>query len=186
MKDGQRTLLERAYRAANVPATLLHVGMFSIDHGDEELRSASYELLGAVCDYLEYDKNPVIAPQGKSSLDLSNLSQHLMLSYPAGFIPEDPNTFVVHLSERLSRFIPGLTLDFITEICSSMDKAEPPQRIKCLQYMSPWIGNLLKFCDPSSSLYEHSSAKVRDTIRLLVDLAIADLGVSSILRFQAR
>jgi hypothetical protein len=34
------------------------------DHDDEELRSAAYELLGAVCTYLEYDKNPIIASQG--------------------------------------------------------------------------------------------------------------------------
>lgn len=64
MKDGQRPLLDRAFRLTNVSATLLHVGMLSIDNDDEELRSAAYDLLGAVCTYLEYDKNPVIVSQG--------------------------------------------------------------------------------------------------------------------------
>lgn len=47
-----------------MPATLLHVGLLSIDAQDEELRSAAYDLLGAVCTYLSYDKNPVVASKG--------------------------------------------------------------------------------------------------------------------------
>lgn len=92
----------------------------------------------------------------------------------AGFIPEDPNTFVVQLSDRLADFAPRLTLDFITEVTSGMSKAAPAQRIHCLQYLCPWIRNLAKFCDPASHLYEHSGARLRDAIRLLVDLTIAD------------
>jgi hypothetical protein len=38
--------------------------MLSIDSEDEELRSAAYDLLGAVCSYLGYDKNPVVASKG--------------------------------------------------------------------------------------------------------------------------
>lgn len=35
--------------------------MLNIDTEDEELRSAAYDLLGAVCSYLNYEKNPVVA-----------------------------------------------------------------------------------------------------------------------------
>jgi neurofibromin 1 len=96
----------------------------------------------------------------------------------AGFIPEDPGTFVVNLSNRLAQFAPHLTLDFITEVSSRMDKATPTQRLHCLQYLNPWIPNLVKYCDPASPLYEHSGARLRDTIRLLVELTTSDLGVS--------
>lgn len=92
----------------------------------------------------------------------------------AGFIPEDPNVFVVQLSDRLADHAPQLTLDFITEVTSGMSKAAPALRIHCLQYMRPWIRNLAKFCNPTSRLYEHSGARLRDAIRLLVDLTIAD------------
>ena len=51
-------------RFSNVPAALLHIGFLSIDLNDEELRGAAYELLAAVCDYLKYDKNPIVAPKG--------------------------------------------------------------------------------------------------------------------------
>jgi hypothetical protein len=98
----------------------------------------------------------------------------------AGFIPEDPSTFVVLLSDRLARFASHLTLDFITEVSSGMEKATPAQRITCLQYLSPWMPNLAKYCDPANALYEHSGARLRDAIRLLVDLTTADHGVSSI------
>lgn len=64
MKDGQRPLMERAFRFTNVSAALLHISMLNADHDDEDIHSAAYELLGAVCTYLEYDKNPIIAPQG--------------------------------------------------------------------------------------------------------------------------
>lgn len=72
MKDSQ-TPAERFSRFSNVPATLLHVGMFSIDHEDEELRSAAYDLLGAVCSYLKYDKSPIVASKGMCRCYLTTL-----------------------------------------------------------------------------------------------------------------
>ena len=81
------------------------------------------------------------------------------------------------MSERLAEFAPRLTLDFVTEASSGMEKAEGQQRINCLQYIRPWISNLAKFCDPGNALYEHSGAKLRDTIRLLVDITIANFVV---------
>lgn len=95
----------------------------------------------------------------------------------AGFIPEDPHTFALQMSARLAQFVPRLTLDFVTEASSGMEKAEGHQRINYLQYISPWISNLAKFCDPGSVLYEHSGAKLRDTIRLLVDITTGNFVV---------
>lgn len=113
-------------------------------------------------------------PKVRSRFQSHAFSRLIFIYDVAGFIPGDPNTFVVQLSDRLAHFAPKLTLDFITEVCAGMSKAAPAQRISCLQYMCPWIRNLAKFCDPSSSLYEHSGARLRDAIRLLVDLTIAD------------
>jgi hypothetical protein len=177
MKDGQRALMERALGFTSVSSTLLHVGMLSIDHGDEELRGAAYDLLGAICTYLGYDKNPIVAPEGRFGAPYFRSCIDI-ISIVAGFIPEDPSTFVIRLSSRLAHFASHLTLDFITEVCSRMDKATAAQRINCLQYLSPWIPNLAKYCDPANPLYEHSGARLRDAIRLLVDLTTSDYGVS--------
>jgi hypothetical protein len=67
LKDVQAPLSERFSRFSNVPATLLHVGLLNIDINDEELRAAAYDLLGAVCTYLNFVKSPIVAPKGKSS-----------------------------------------------------------------------------------------------------------------------
>ena len=66
LKEVQAPLSEQFSRFSNVPASLLHIGFLSVDLTDEELRGAAYELLAAVCDYLKYDKNPIVAPKGNT------------------------------------------------------------------------------------------------------------------------
>lgn len=94
-------------------------------------------------------------------------------------IPGRAGPFVTQLSEKLSSFAPQLTLDFIQEVTANMGKSSVAQRISCLQYMSPWIKNLPKFTDPTSRLYEQSGARLRDCVRVLIDLTMADQEVRS-------
>ncbi|KAF9527976.1 hypothetical protein CPB83DRAFT_363170 [Crepidotus variabilis] len=157
LKEAQTAQAERFSRFSNVPATLLHIGFLSVDLNDEELRGAAYDLLGAVCDYLKYDRSPIVACK-------------------AGFIPGDPIAFVAQLSEKLAEFAPQLTLDFIHEVSAaitSMDKTAIAHRISCLSYMSPWIQNLSYFANATHNLYERSGARMRDCIRTLADLSLA-------------
>ncbi|KAJ3504772.1 hypothetical protein NLJ89_g7765 [Agrocybe chaxingu] len=152
LKEVQAPLTERFSRFSNVPATLLHIGFLSVDLDDEELRGAAYDLLGAVCSYLKYDKSPIVANKG------------------------DPIAFVLQLSEKLAEFAPQLTLDFIHEVSAamtSMDKSTGSRRISCLQYMSPWIQNLSLFANATHPLFERSGARLRDCIRTLADLSLA-------------
>jgi hypothetical protein len=150
--------------------------MLSIGLNDEELRGAAYDLLGAVCTYLKFDKNPIVASKGgRICLVLFPLTDSAYTA--AGFIPGDPGTFVVQLSERLAEFAPELTLDFMSEVSAAMalmDKTAVARRINCLRYMSPWVKNLTHFPNPTSPLYERSGARLRDCIRVLSDLSIAD------------
>jgi hypothetical protein len=97
---------------------------------------------------------------------------------------------VINLSEKLAEFAPELTIDFISEVCIGMElvgekggakpgdkvtsKMSTAQRINCLQYMSPWVKNLACFPNPASPHYEHSGARLRDGVRMLSDLTIAD------------
>ncbi|CAA7259350.1 unnamed protein product [Cyclocybe aegerita] len=157
LKEVQAPMTERFSRFSNVPATLLHIGFLSVDLDDEELRGAAYDLLGAVCSYLKYDKSPIVASK-------------------VGFISGDPIAFVLQLSEKLAEFAPQLTLDFIHEVSAamtSMDKSTGSRRIGCLQYMSPWIQNLSLFANATHPLFERSGARLRDCIRTLADLSLA-------------
>lgn len=89
-------------------------------------------------------------------------------------MPGKPVTFVTQLSEKLAIFAPELSLDFVSQVCVELDKATVQQKAFCLQYMNPWIKNMNKFCNPSSKLYELSTARLRDCIRLLIDLTVRD------------
>ncbi|KAL0576959.1 Ras GTPase activating protein ira2 [Marasmius crinis-equi] len=175
LKDSLAPMSERFMRFSNVPATLLHIGMLSVDPQDEELRCAGYDLLGAVCTYLNFDKSPVIAAKGDVRLPLLDL---LLTVDSAGFIPGDMNAFVINLSARLAQFAPQLTLDFISEVAAAMTAMERKavmqilQRINCLRYMNPWIKNLESFANPTNALFERSGARLRDCIRVLIDLTI--------------
>ena len=65
LKETTSPLSESFSRFSNVPATLLHVGLQCVDINDEELRASAYDLLGAVCTYLNFDKSPIVAAKGK-------------------------------------------------------------------------------------------------------------------------
>ncbi|KAF9067659.1 hypothetical protein BDP27DRAFT_1225535 [Rhodocollybia butyracea] len=169
IKDQQMPLAERFMRFSNVPATLLHIGMLSVDLYDEELRASAYDLLGAVCTYLNYDKSPLIAPK-------------------AGFVPGTINGFIIDLSTRLAQFAPQLTLDFISEVVAAVTVTEKNKNIhviNCLRYMNPWIKNLELFANPTSSLYERSGARLRDCIRVLSDLSVIlpETAISGVQRY---
>lgn len=144
---------ERFPRLSNIAATLLNIGMININHENEALRGAAYDLLSAVCSYLRYEGNPIPSK---------------------GFIPARPSAYIVIFSQRLANFAPRLTVDFLVEVCGGLEKCAVEQRISSLQYISPWIKNLTLFCDPASKYYEHSGAKLRDCVRLLIDITMRD------------
>lgn len=148
----------------------MQIGFLSVDLNDEELRGAAYELLAAVCDYLKYDKHPIVAPNG---MPFCVSEEYFLDLCIAGFIPGDPTAFVAQLSEKLAEFAPQLTLDFIHEVSASMDKSAIANRISCLSCMSPWIQNLSHFANATHALYERSGARLRDCIRTLADLSLS-------------
>ncbi|KAH9927288.1 uncharacterized protein B0H18DRAFT_1161603 [Fomitopsis serialis] len=155
MRSVQLPGTERRSRFSNVVATLLHVGMLGVNSREEDVRIAANELLQAVCIYLDFEGKPLVA--SKSSL-VNGL----------------PEPFLVQLSEGLATFAPHLTLDFVTEISTSMGRESIPDRILCIQYMAPWLRNLAYFMDPTSKHYDPSTTKFRDCVRVLVDLTMAD------------
>ena len=81
---------------------------------------------------------------------------------------------MIQLSERLSQHAPQLTLDFLNEVALGMERSTVQQKIHCLQYMSPWIKNLVHFADPTTRLFDQSGARLRDCIRFLISLTLQD------------
>lgn len=87
------------------------------------------------------------------------------------YVPTNTSAYMCSFSERLSRFIPNLTMDFMAEFCLGFEVATTSQRIMALQYLHPWIKNLAHFGDPAHDLYDPSQRKLKDIIGLLIDIS---------------
>lgn len=148
--------------------------MISIMSDDDEPRAPAYELLAAVCTYLDYDGKPSLPSKCVLTITFLKLACCSDYTFQALFISSYPAPYLVQLSEGLSNFAPQLTLDFLSEVAAGMSKASVSQRIICLQYMSPWIKNLVHWMNPLSKFYEGSGSKLRDCIRVLIDLTMAE------------
>lgn len=55
-----------------------------------------------------------------------------------------------------------------------MEKSTVQQKIHSLQYMSPWVKNLVYFADPTTRWFDQSGARLRDSIRYLITLTLQD------------
>jgi len=55
-----------------------------------------------------------------------------------------------------------------------MERSTVQYKIHRLQYMSPWVRNLVHFADPTTRLFDQSGARLRDCIRLLINLTQQD------------
>jgi hypothetical protein len=158
-------------RLSDVSAALLNVGLLNVCDEDELLRGAAYDLLFAVCAYVNYEANPLVPLRGMSNVIMS--TQDRSRSRAVGpFIPSNIAAFILPFSERLANFVPQLTLDLIAEFSVGFEKASTAQKITCLQYLNPWIKNLALFAIPTHQLFEPSGGKLKESIRTLVDITV--------------
>ena len=136
-----------------------------------ELSGASYELLAAVVGSFDLDASPIMTTKGGFMIPFVrtyvNDTSGLWIGGPS-------SPFLVSLSERIASLVPHLTLDFVSEVCSTLSKSDTTLKLHCLSYMSPWLKNLSIFAEPTNASFDHSGAKLRDCIRLLIELTIAD------------
>ncbi|OBZ70421.1 Neurofibromin [Grifola frondosa] len=155
MRPAQLPATERSSRLSNIVTTLLHVAFLGISSEQDEPRTPSFELLSAICTYLDYEGKPPVPSKGV---------------YATGH----PGAFLVQVSEGLAGFAPQLTMDFLSEMAGGINKLGVPLRALSLQYMGPWIKNLTYFVDPTHKLYEPSGAKFRDCVRSLIDITMSE------------
>jgi neurofibromin 1 len=151
--DGSQSSLNRQMQFGDISAMLLAGGLLNVCHEDENLRSSAYDLLSAVSTYLRY-KDPAVLP------------------VKGAFLPGGTAAFASIFSERLAKFAPQLTLDFLSEFAIGFEKSTPVQKAVCIHYVSPWLQNLSSFQIPTSAHYEHSGAKLRSAVRAMIDISV--------------
>ncbi|CAD6227786.1 GSCOCG00006244001-RA-CDS [Cotesia congregata] len=118
-------------RPKDVPGTLLNMALLNLGSSDPDLRTAAYNLLCALT----------------ATFDLKIEGQ--LLETSGLCIPSNNTIFIKHLSETLAANDPHLTLEFLEECMQGFKVSTIELKHLCLEYMTPWLKNLVRFYKPN-------------------------------------
>lgn len=153
-------MTERTIRPNDVPGRLLNMALLNIGSNDPSLRLAAYNLLHTLSVTFHFEV-------GNQLLDARDLC-----------LPANSTAFIVDISEKIALNQPNLTLEFLSECFMGFQKSSDPLRYLCLDYMIPWLPNLSRFCQGSSSDNDAGVVKTKEVLRNLIDLTVARTDVS--------
>uniref|UniRef100_A0A673WSX1 Neurofibromin n=1 Tax=Salmo trutta TaxID=8032 RepID=A0A673WSX1_SALTR len=139
-------------RPKDVPGTLLNIALLNLGSSDPSLRSETHRLLGFLgC--LKYTSMMLTSIEGQL-LETSGLC-----------IPANNTLFIVSISKTLAANEPHLTLEFLEECISGFSKSSIELKHLCLEYMTPWLLNLVRFC-------KHNDDAKRQRVTAILDKLI--------------
>ncbi|KAG7207079.1 hypothetical protein KM043_000959 [Ampulex compressa] len=118
-------------RPKDVPGTLLNMALLNLGSSDPNLRTAAYNQLCALT----------------ATFDLKIEGQ--LLETSGLCIPSNNTIFIKHLSETLAANDPHLTLEFLEECIQGFRESNIELKHLCLEYMTPWLKNLVRFYKPN-------------------------------------
>ncbi|XP_072402893.1 neurofibromin isoform X3 [Diabrotica undecimpunctata] len=118
-------------RPKDVPGTLLNMALLNLGSSDPNLRTAAYNQLCALT----------------ATFDLKIEGQ--LLETQGLCIPSNNTIFIKSVSEKLATNEPHLTLEFLEECIQGFRVSSIELKHLCLEYMTPWLPNLVRFCKAS-------------------------------------
>ncbi|KAI9326596.1 hypothetical protein DFJ73DRAFT_766700 [Zopfochytrium polystomum] len=163
---------ERNLRPGDVPGTLLNMAMLNLGSQDPILRQTSYNLMVALA---------------------SNFDFHVgnqLLSAKGLCIPGNNQGFIISISQHLAASEKKLTLEFLIECVRGFSKSTKEQKLFCLEYMTPWLPNLVEFTRTNAPPIDHVflvpspeeesgldtvQQKLKSLAALLVDMTIQEI-----------
>ncbi|KAG8232721.1 hypothetical protein J437_LFUL013314, partial [Ladona fulva] len=134
-------------RPKDVPGTLLNMALLNLGSSDPNLRTAAYNQLCALT----------------ATFDLKIEGQ--LLETSGLCIPSNNTIFIKSVSEKLAHNEPHLTLEFLEECIQGFRRSSIELKHLCLEYMTPWLANLVRFC-------KHSDETKRQKVALILDKLI--------------
>ncbi|XP_050358352.1 neurofibromin-like isoform X2 [Nymphalis io] len=120
-------------RPKDVPCSLLNMALLNLGSSDPTLRTAAYNQLCALIATFH------LKIEGQL-LDTSGLCT-----------PFNNTIFIKSVSEKLAHNEPHLTLRFLEECIRGFRVSTIELKHLCLEYMTPWLANLARFCKPSDN-----------------------------------
>ncbi|XP_022666414.1 neurofibromin-like isoform X2 [Varroa destructor] len=134
-------------RPKDVPGTLLNMALLNLGSSDPNLRTAAYNLLCALT----------------QTFDLKIDGQ--LLETSGLCIPSNNTIFIKQISDKLSLSAYHLTLEFLEECIQGFSASSIELKHLCLEYMTPWLPNLTRFC-------RHSDDNKRQRVATILDKLI--------------
>ncbi|XP_024879797.1 neurofibromin isoform X3 [Temnothorax curvispinosus] len=135
-------------RPKDVPGTLLNMALLNLGSPDPNLRTAAYNHLCALT----------------ATFGLKIEGQ--LLETSGICIPSNNTIFIKHLSETLAANDPHLTLEFLKECLQGFRASTIELKHLCLEYMTPWLSNLVRFYKPR----DEGGKRQKQVIDILDDL----------------
>ncbi|XP_035742449.1 neurofibromin-like isoform X1 [Vespa mandarinia] len=143
-------------RPKDVPGTLLNMALLNLGSSDPNLRTAAYNQLCALT----------------ATFDLKIEGQ--LLETSGLCIPSNNTIFIKHVSETLAANDPHLTLEFLEECIQGFRMSTIELKHLCLEYMTPWLKNLVKFYKPNDEGGKRQK-QVSQIIDKLITLTIKEV-----------
>ncbi|CAH2003701.1 unnamed protein product [Acanthoscelides obtectus] len=145
-------------RPKDVPGTLLNMALLNLGSSDPNLRTAAYNQLCALT----------------ATFDLKIEGQ--LLETQGLCIPSNNTIFIKSVSEKLATNEPHLTLEFLEECIQGFRVSSIELKHLCLEYMTPWLPNLVRFCKQQQSQPDNARQKqVAQIIEKLILLTIEEV-----------
>ncbi|KAI9096226.1 hypothetical protein DFS34DRAFT_159643 [Phlyctochytrium arcticum] len=151
----------------NITGALINVALANFVSEQASVRRAAYELLCAVGAEYGIDINV-----GKIG------SEHIA-SGKGIFIPSSNESFVMDISTKLAKSHPELTLGFLSEAAFSLTKSPRPLKRYTVEYMVPWLPNLVSHLDVHTEPPDDTLDKILDT---LIEATVKEQDMSSLFR----
>ncbi|XP_037896099.1 neurofibromin isoform X1 [Glossina fuscipes] len=133
-------------RPIDVPGTLLNMALLNLGSADPNLRTAAYNLLCALT----------------GTFDLKIEGQ--LLETQGLCIPSNNTIFIKSVSEKLATNEPHLTLQFLDECIRGFQRSTIELKHLCLEYMTPWLKNLVKFCKSNDDAKKKKVSEILDKL----------------------
>ncbi|XP_074600003.1 neurofibromin 1 isoform X2 [Brevipalpus obovatus] len=141
-------------RPKDVPGTLLNMALLNLGSSDPNLRIAAYNLLCALT----------------QTFDLKIDGQ--LLETSGLCIPSNNTIFIKQISEKLAVNASHLTLEFLEECIQGFRASNIELKHLCLEYMTPWLPNLTRFCKHSD---DNKKQRVATILDKLITLTIEEV-----------
>lgn len=148
LSQAEHLAVHSKLRPKDVPGTLLNMALLNLGSTDAPLRSAAYNLLCALA----------------QTFDLQLDGQ--LLHTPGLCIPSNNTIFIKQISETLAANASHLTLEFLDECAHGFGASSIQLKHLCLEYMTPWLPNLTRFC-------RHADDGKRQRVAALLDKLVS-------------